>query len=218
MVRGLFAQRLYPGTGEAFDRLHREAWPGLLDEARRTGMGQFTGFRRDADAWFYIESTGEPEAALRHLADTPAYRTLRHDLRGVVAGDGEFAGTFYREVFHTDEGPALGGRPTRAMLSLVIDPERSDVYDALHSDPWPELIDALADSGFRNYSGFRRGPHVVYYGEYYPDMRAVFERMATHEVDARWGAALEGVITTIRGSDGWLITADELVHLQTSDR
>ncbi len=72
-------------------------------------------------------------------------------------------------------------------------------------------------SGFRNYSGFRRGPHVVYYGEYYPDMRTVFARMATHEVDSRWGRALEGVITTIRGPDKWLLTAAEVVHLVSEE-
>jgi L-rhamnose mutarotase len=146
----------------------------------------------------------------------PAHLELRHDLRDVVVGVAETASraSFYREVFHTCQGRALGGPMSRGMLSLVIDPERSDEYDALHAEPWPELIEALADSGFRNYTGFRRGPHVLYYGEYYPDMRAVFGRMAGHEVDARWGEALRGVITTIRDQDGWLITADESFHLR----
>ena len=45
-------------------------------------------------------------------------------------------------------------------------------------------------------------------------MRSAFGRMATHEVDARWGQALEGVITAIRGVDGWLITADEVCRFE----
>jgi L-rhamnose mutarotase len=106
----------------------------------------------------------------------------------------------------------------RGLLSLVIDPDRAAAYGALHADPWPELIEALSDSGFREYSGFRSGAHVVYHGEFYPDMRAAFARMAEHEVDARWAAALSGIITTIRGPDGWLITADEVAHWRSDER
>ena len=43
-------------------------------------------------------------------------------------------------------------------------------YDAIHANPWPDMMAAIAEAGFRNYSGFRRGAHVAYYGEYYPDM------------------------------------------------
>ena len=215
MMRGLYAVRLYPGTGVAFDRRHEEAKSDLLEEARQAGIRRTAGFRRETDAWFYVESDGPVDEAVRRCRDMPAHRELRHHLRDIVdERAGEAGPTFYREVFHTDRGPALDGPMSRGLLSLVIDPERSGDYDSLHAEPWPELIDALADSGFRNYSGFRRGPHVVYYGEYYPDMRTVFGRMATHEVDARWGEALGGVITTIRDQDGWLITADEVVHLQ----
>lgn len=54
----------------------------------------------------------------------------------------------------------------------------------------------------------------MYYGEFYPDMRTAFRRMANQEVDARWGAAYEGIITTIRGPDGWLLTAREICHIE----
>lgn len=101
---------------------------------------------------------------------------------------------------------------TRGLFSLVIDPERSAEYEALHADPWPDLIDAIAKAGFRNYSGFRRGASVVYYGEYHPDMTTVFGKMAGFEVNARWGKAFEGVITKITNDDGSLITAQEIYH------
>ena len=119
---------------------------------------------------------------------------------------------FYDEVFHTDEGPALEGPMARGLLSLVIDPERSDEYEALHAEPWPDLIEGIAKAGFRNYSGFRRGANVVYYGEYHPDMATVFEKMARFEVNDRWGKAFEGIITRIVNDDGSLITAQEIYH------
>ena len=46
---------------------------------------------------------------------------------------------------------------TRGCLTLVIDPERAADYEALHAEPWPDLMEAIVASGFRNYCGFRRG-------------------------------------------------------------
>jgi L-rhamnose mutarotase len=71
---------------------------------------------------------------------------------------------------------------------------------------------ALEETGFRNYCGFRRGAHVVYYGEFYPDMATCFAKMGATEVNARWGAAFEGIITTISDADGNLLVADEIYH------
>ena len=75
-----------------------------------------------------------------------------------------------------------------------------------------DLLEAIADSGFRNYTGFRRGAHVVYYGEYHPDMATVFGKMGQTEVNTRWGQAFEGIITKITDEAGNLITADEVYH------
>jgi L-rhamnose mutarotase len=118
---------------------------------------------------------------------------------------------WYDEVFHSD-GPALDGPFERGLFGLVIDIERADEYEALHANAWPDMLAAIEASGFRNYTGFRRGAHVVYYGEFYPDMETVFTKMAAHEVNDRWGAAFEGIITTIIDKDGNLITADEIYH------
>jgi hypothetical protein len=43
-------------------------------------------------------------------------------------------------------------------------------------------------------------------------MATVFGKMATYEVNARWGAAFGGIITLITDPDGKLITADEVFH------
>ena len=72
------------------------------------------------------------------------------------------------------------------------------------------MMAAISDTGFRNYSGFRRGASVVYYGEFYPDMATAFGKIAQTEVNGRWGQAFEGIITTIVDADGNLITADEV--------
>ncbi len=94
----------------------------------------------------------------------------------------------------------------------MVNPERIDRYEELHASPWPDLIEAIAASGYRDYSGFRRGNNVVYYGEYHPDLPTVVSTMGTYEVNARWGEAFQGIITTITNEDGTLITADEVYH------
>ena len=74
------------------------------------------------------------------------------------------------------------------------------------------MMAAIAASGYRNYTGFRRGASVVYYGEFYPDMKTVSAKIAAMEVNDRWGKAFEGIITTIVDADGNLITLDEIYH------
>jgi L-rhamnose mutarotase len=214
-TRGLFAMRLYPGTESRFVGLCSNPSRDLIDEAIQAGVRRITGFRRGTDVWFQGEFLGDPQAVVDARDSLPAHRRWWRKARDtVVDAGGPEAISHYSEVFHTNAGPRVEGPMTRGMLSLVIDPDRAADYDAMHAAPWPELMDALAASGFRQYSGYRRGPHVVYYGEFYPDMRTAFGRMAEHEVDARWGAAFEGIITTIRGSDGWLLTARQICHME----
>ena len=196
----------------------RQAPAELLEERHSAGLLQTTVFRRGTDAWWYVKSRSDTRSALAIRDGLPAHLAWQRGLRDVVApAASASAGLLYVEVFHTDEGARLSGPMRRGLLSLVIDPEQAAAYDALHADAWPELIEALAASGFRDYSGFRSGAHVVYYGEYYPDMPTVFARMAEHEVDARWGVAMAGIITMIQDPDGWLITADEVAHWQIDE-
>lgn len=213
-TRGLFTVRLYPGTESRFDELCSDLSQDLVDEAIQAGVRRITGFRRGTEVWFHGEFLGDPQAVVDERDSLSAHRRWWREARDIVVdAGGPDAISHYSEVFHTNAGPPAEGPMTRGMLSLVIDPDRAADYDAVHAAPWPELIDALAASGFRQYSGYRRGPHVVYYAEFYPDMRTAFGRMANHEVDARWGAAFEGIITTIRGADGWLLTAQEICHI-----
>jgi L-rhamnose mutarotase len=211
-VRGVFALRLFPGVEAAFERRCQEL-PTMVGEApARAGILRWVWFRLGTDVWVYGHYRDDAAAALERLARDPDYGRWLGRLRDIVADPA--TPTFYDEVFHTDAGPGLEPPMERGMLSLVIDPQQADVYDELHAHPWPDLTEALARSGIRAYSGFRRGAHVLYYGEFYPDMRAAFARMSSHEVDARWGRALDGVITTIRGVDGWLFTADEILRFE----
>ncbi len=213
MERAVFYLRLFPGTEAEYDRRHASIWPELAAEIRESGLRNMSGFRRGTDVWYYLEGEPDVESAFALHGPKPANQRWNHYFRDVIAqitdGDGKLL--WYDEVFHAG-GEPLEGAFERALFGLVVDPERTADYDALHADPWPDMMAAIEASGFRDYTGFRRGAHVVYYGEYYPDVATVFARMAEHEVNARWGKAFEGIITTITDPDGKLFTADEVFH------
>ena len=213
MERCLHYFRLYPGTETEFDRLHAEIPVEVAEAMAEAGLHNVTAFRRGTDVWRYAEVEGNRERAYRQYLDLPASRSRRHLLRGVLAElqapDGGLI--WYDEVFHTD-APSPGGPSERACFSLVIDPLRADEYDRLHAEPWPEMTAAIAKAGYRNYSGFRRGAHVVYVGDYFPDFGTVIERINATDVAARWGRALDGVITTFSDADGRNLTASEVYH------
>lgn len=213
MERGLFYLRIFPGTEAEYDRRHRAIWPELAEAIRASGIHNMTGFRRGTDVWYYVECEPDIRTAFAIHGSKPVNQRWNDEFRTIIA---EMTGPgadllWYREVFHAD-GPPLDGPMTRGFFSLVVDPRRAEEYDRRHAEPWPDLMEAIVDAGFRNYTGFRRGAHVVYYGEYYPDTATVFARIGATEVNARWGASFEGIITTIVDGQGNLITAQEVFH------
>ncbi len=212
MERVLFYMRIFPGTEADYDRLHADVPQELQEAIRESGFRNMTGFRRGTDVWYHAEAYPDRATAFASYGAKPVVAAWDERFVSIIAEHTDAAGQplFYDELFHTDgdgEGPM-----TRALIGLVVNPEHIDRYEELHADPWPDLIEAITESGYRNYSGFRRGNHVVYYGEYHPDLATVSARMATYEVNARWGQAFEGIITRITTDDGALITADEVYH------
>lgn len=219
MHRGLFHLRVFAGAEAAFDGRNTPP-PGDLAEAfRAAGLGNVTAFRRGTDVWCYGEAGGEssgaPEGgpALDRLAGSAAWARWMSGFADVVMDSpGPGGVTRYREVFHS-HGPALATTPERGMFVLVVHPARIAEYDARHADPWPEMIAALEESGFRNYSGFRLGPQVVYHGEFHPDMATALATIGASDVNRRWGESFRGIITSITDEEGRLFTAREVFHL-----
>lgn len=157
MGRVLFHLRLYPGTETAFDRAHDPVPVDLVEAMREGGLRNVSVFRRGTDVWFYAEADADARAAYDRFVRTEPHVRWAGSLAGVVIDPGVSGGpTIYQEVFHSD-GPAITGRSERGVFVLVVHPERIAEYDQRHANPWPEMMQALSDSGFRDYSGFRDG-------------------------------------------------------------
>lgn len=74
----------------------------------------------------------------------------------------------------------------RVCFLLKVRPERLDEYKRRHASVWPEMLDALRETGWGNYSLFLRpGGLLVGYFET-PDLQRALAGMAARDVNARW--------------------------------
>ena len=213
MKRACFGLRLYPGTEAEYDRRHAAIWPELVAAIRESEIRNFSAFRRGTDVWHYAECSPDAVTAFAKLGamDVSAKwgDSLRPIIAELVAADDE--SIWFHEIFHANGGGA--GPFERGLFTLVVHPDRIAEYDERHAHPWPEMMQALDEAGFHNYTGFRRGSHVVYYGEFYPDMARVVAAIGATDVNRRWNVSFEGIITTITDATGNLVTGREVFHL-----
>jgi L-rhamnose mutarotase len=101
----------------------------------------------------------------------------------------------------------------RVCFTFEIRPGTEDEYKKRHDEIWPELVDAIKDAGFANYSLFRRGTTVVAYVECHPDAATAFGALGPQEVNARWATWFEDVIVSLTDENGNLYRLDEVWHL-----
>jgi len=213
MKRVCFYLRLYPGTEAEYDRRHAAIWPEQQAAIRDAGIRNMSGFRRGTDVWYYAECQPDAKTAFAKFAASEANARWNDSFRPIIAeltqADGERI--WFEEIFHANGGGV--GRFERGLFALVVHPDRLAEYDQRHAEPWPEMMRALDEAGFHNYTGFRRGSQVVYYGEFHPNMAAAVGAIGATDVNHRWNASFQGIITTITDASGNLLTAREIFHL-----
>ncbi|MGH9328728.1 MAG: L-rhamnose mutarotase [Terriglobia bacterium] len=74
----------------------------------------------------------------------------------------------------------------RICFLLKVRRERLEEYKQQHRKVWPEMLEALTETGWHNYSLFLRedGLLVGYFET--PDLKSALAGMAAREVNARW--------------------------------
>jgi L-rhamnose mutarotase len=70
-------------------------------------------------------------------------------------------------------------------------PERVEEYRARHAAVWPEMLEALRDSGWRSYSLYLTDDGLLIGHLETPDYTAAQEAMARTEVNERWQSEME---------------------------
>lgn len=84
-----------------------------------------------------------------------------------------------------------GVTSTRGCFLLHVRPERLAEYVEVHQRVWPEMLDALRETGWRNYSLFLRPEDGLVVGYFEAeDAEATQKLMDAHPVNTRWQAEM----------------------------
>ncbi|KRB78508.1 hypothetical protein ASE01_04390 [Nocardioides sp. Root190] len=88
----------------------------------------------------------------------------------------------------------------RYCFSLQVRPDRMDEYVERHRAVWPEMLAALEETGWRNYSLFLREDGLLIGYVESDDLVAAQAAMAATEVNARWQADMAPYFTQLEGA------------------
>lgn len=104
----------------------------------------------------------------------------------------------------------------RVCFRLRVDPTRLDEYREHHAAVWPEMLHALRDSGWHNYSLFldADGTLIGYFET--PSLEEALDGMAGRNVNERWQELMgEYFVDLDLPPDEGFIRLDEVFNLET---
>jgi L-rhamnose mutarotase len=104
----------------------------------------------------------------------------------------------------------------RVCFQLQVRPDRIDEYRRRHAAVWPEMLRALADTGWHNYSLFLRDDGLLIGYVETPSIAQAQAGMAATEVNARWQAEMSEFFDDLEGlapDEGFLVL-EEVFHLE----
>src|SRR6266480_1668796 len=96
-----------------------------------------------------------------------------------------------------------------------VKPERLAEYRARHEQVWPDMLAALREAGWGNYSLFLTGDGLLVGYLETQDYQAALDRMAATEVNTRWQRDMAPYFTELDGlpPDQGFKRVDEIFHV-----
>lgn len=105
----------------------------------------------------------------------------------------------------------------RVGFRLKLVPDKLDEYVLHHQNVWPEMLEALSQTGWHNYSLFldRSDATLIGYFET-PDLQMALSGMAALEVNARWQAFMSDYFVALDGQrpDEGFLRLENVFYLQ----
>ncbi len=103
----------------------------------------------------------------------------------------------------------------RYCFLLQVRPDRLGEYRQRHRAVWPDMLRALRDTGWHNYSLHLRDDGLLVGYVECDDLAAAQAAMAATEVNARWQAEMAPLFTGLdgRGPDESFLVLDEVFSL-----
>jgi L-rhamnose mutarotase len=103
----------------------------------------------------------------------------------------------------------------RICFVLQVKPDRLDEYKRRHHAVWPEMLEALRDTGWNNYSLFLRGDGLLVGYLETEDFERARAGMASREVNDRWQGEMKDFFVQPQGltPDRAMQPLEEVFHL-----
>jgi L-rhamnose mutarotase len=102
----------------------------------------------------------------------------------------------------------------RVCFTSRVRADRIPEYRAAHAAVWPEMLEALRDTGWRDYHLFLRDDGLLVGFLETDDYEAAQRAMAATEVNARWQAEMSGFFVDDGNPDDGFVLLDEVFHLE----
>ena len=103
----------------------------------------------------------------------------------------------------------------RSCFQVQVRPDRMAEYRERHRGVGPEMLAALRDTGWRNYSLFLRDDGLLVGYLETPDFEKALEGMARTEINQKWQTEMAPFFENIGGrhADQSMLTLEEVFHL-----
>ena len=103
----------------------------------------------------------------------------------------------------------------RVCFQLQVNPDRLAEYRERHAHVWPEMLAALHETGWHNYSLFVRDDGLLIGYVETPSLEAARAGMAATEVNTRWQAEMAEFFEELDGQapDEGFLVLEEVFHL-----
>jgi L-rhamnose mutarotase len=102
----------------------------------------------------------------------------------------------------------------RICFLLQVRPDRLEEYKKRHTHVWPEMLQALSEAGWHNYSLFLRDDGLLVGYLETPDFQKALRRMELSDVNERWQRDMQLFFTGLAGRpDQGMMRLEEIFHL-----
>lgn len=103
----------------------------------------------------------------------------------------------------------------RVCFLLKVRQEKVAEYRKRHSQVWPEMLQALSESGWHNYSIFLKPDGLLVGYMETDDFSKCRDAMKNHPVNARWQAEMAPFFESLSsgGADDNMFPLEEIFHL-----
>ncbi len=104
----------------------------------------------------------------------------------------------------------------RTVFTLQVDPSRIQAYRDAHAAVWPDMLAALRDTGWRDYTLHLRDDGLLIGVVDVDDLDAAVAAMDATEVNARWQAAMAPLFAGLDGGapDAAMAPIPTIFHLE----